>query len=194
MRVEVANVDKRTMQYLYNDGTSYVFMDIQTYDQVEIPPAIVGDASNFLLENQEAIVASNDGRVLYLELPASVELGGHLHRARPPGRPVNRRHQAGDRRDRRHRRRTVVHHHRREDQGRHPRLVVPGLRLQWRRGSKARKRALDVLYDERGARGVGDRGPRTARLDDPEGPMNDYTSTLVRGVAEHHAPIDELLA
>ena len=74
VKVEVANVDKRTMQYLYNDGTSYVFMDVQTYDQVEVPPEIVGDASNFLLENQEAIVATNDGRVLYIELPASVEL------------------------------------------------------------------------------------------------------------------------
>jgi elongation factor P len=73
-KVETANVDKRTMQYLYNDGTSYVFMDIQNYDQIEVPPAVVGDAKNFMLENQEAIVASNDGRVLYVELPASVEL------------------------------------------------------------------------------------------------------------------------
>ena len=74
VKVEVANVDKRTMQYLYNDGTSYVFMDTGTYDQLEVPPEIVGDATNFLLENQEAIVATNDGRVLYIELPASVEL------------------------------------------------------------------------------------------------------------------------
>jgi elongation factor P len=73
-KVETANVDRRTMQYLYNDGTSYVFMDTGTYDQTEISPEIVGDAKNFLLENQEAIVATNDGRVLFIELPASVEL------------------------------------------------------------------------------------------------------------------------
>lgn len=73
-KIETANVDKRTMQYLYNDGTSYVFMDIQNFDQLEVPPEVVGDASNFMLENQEAIVATNDGRVLYVELPASVEL------------------------------------------------------------------------------------------------------------------------
>ncbi len=73
-KVETANVDKRTMQYLYNDGNSYVFMDIASYDQLEIPPEVVGSASDFLLENQEAIVATNDGRVLYVELPASVEL------------------------------------------------------------------------------------------------------------------------
>ncbi|MCW2766340.1 MAG: translation elongation factor [Nocardioides sp.] len=73
-KVETANVDKRTMQSLYNDGTSFVFMDIQSYEQLEVAPEIVGDASSFMLENQEAIVATNDGRVLYVELPASVEL------------------------------------------------------------------------------------------------------------------------
>ena len=73
-KVETANVDRRTMQYLYNDGTSYVFMDTGTYDQTEVAPEIVGDAKNFLLENQEAIVATNEGRVLFIELPASVEL------------------------------------------------------------------------------------------------------------------------
>ena len=74
VKVDVANVDKRTMQYLYNDGTSYVFMDVSTYDQIEIAPEIVGTAKDFLLENQEAVVATNEGRVLFIELPASVEL------------------------------------------------------------------------------------------------------------------------
>jgi elongation factor P len=73
-KVETANVDRRTMQYLYNDGSHYVFMDTGTYEQTEVSPEIVGDAKNFLLENQEAIVATNDGRVLFIELPASVEL------------------------------------------------------------------------------------------------------------------------
>jgi elongation factor P len=73
-KVETANVDKRTMQYLYNDGTSYVFMDTSTFDQLEVAPEIVGDAKNFMLENQDAIVATNEGRVLFVELPASVEL------------------------------------------------------------------------------------------------------------------------
>ena len=73
-KVETATVDKRTMQYLYNDGSNFVFMDTSTYDQIEITPEIVGEAVNFMLENQEAIVATNEGRVLYVELPASVEL------------------------------------------------------------------------------------------------------------------------
>jgi len=73
-KVETANVDRRTMQYLYHDGSSYVFMDTGTYDQLEIPDDIVGGASNFLLENMEAVVATNDGRVLFIEMPPAVEL------------------------------------------------------------------------------------------------------------------------
>jgi elongation factor P len=73
-KVETATVDRRTMSYLYNDGSSYVFMDVQSYEQLEISPEIVGNTANFLLENQEVVVATNDGRVLFIELPASVEL------------------------------------------------------------------------------------------------------------------------
>ena len=73
-KVETATVDRRTMQYLYNDGTSFVFMDVSDFEQIEIAPEIVGTNANFLLENQEAVVATNEGRVLFIELPASVEL------------------------------------------------------------------------------------------------------------------------
>ncbi|HWV26618.1 MAG TPA: elongation factor P [Aeromicrobium sp.] len=73
-KVDTANVDKSTMQYLYNDGSSYVFMDTTSYDQIEVTPEVMGDAVDYLLENQEAVVATNEGRVLYVELPASVEL------------------------------------------------------------------------------------------------------------------------
>ena len=73
-KVETATVDRRTYQYLYNDGTNYVFMDTSTYDQIEVAPELVGDAANYMLENTEVIVATNDGRVLFVELPASVEL------------------------------------------------------------------------------------------------------------------------
>jgi len=73
-KVETATVDKRDMQYLYSDGTNYVFMDTQTYDQIEVQPESMGSAVDFLLENQDVVVATNEGRVLYVELPASVEL------------------------------------------------------------------------------------------------------------------------
>lgn len=74
VKVEVANVDKRDMQYLYHDGTSYVFMDTTTYDQLELNDAVVGDAKDYILENQNAVVAVNEEIPLYIELPASVEL------------------------------------------------------------------------------------------------------------------------
>jgi len=74
VKVDVANVDKRDMTYLYNDGSSYVFMDSSDYEQIHITPELVGDASHFLLENQAAIVAVHEGNPLYVELPAAVEL------------------------------------------------------------------------------------------------------------------------
>jgi elongation factor P len=73
-KVETSNVDKRTMQYLYKDGTDFVFMDTDTYDQIQVSEAVVGDAANYLLENQNALVATNEGLPLYVELPASVVL------------------------------------------------------------------------------------------------------------------------
>ena len=74
VKVDTANVDKRSMTYLYNDGDSYVFMDSTTYDQIHVTPEIVGDAKNFMLENQEVVLAVHEGNPLYLDLPASVEL------------------------------------------------------------------------------------------------------------------------
>jgi elongation factor P len=73
-KVETATVDRRTMSYLYNDGSSYVFMDVSDYEQIEIAPEIVGNAANFLLENQQVQIALNNGNPLYAELPASVIL------------------------------------------------------------------------------------------------------------------------
>lgn len=74
LKVETANVDKRTMQYLYQDGTEYIFMDTDTYDQIPVSDAVVGDAKDYLLENQEATIATHEGSPLFIELPASVEL------------------------------------------------------------------------------------------------------------------------
>ncbi|WP_201299556.1 elongation factor P [Aeromicrobium sp. 9AM] len=74
LKIETANVDKRDFQYLYHDGDSYVFMDKTTYDQVNISEAVVGDAKDYMLDNQDAMVAMHEGVPLYIELPASVEL------------------------------------------------------------------------------------------------------------------------
>ena len=74
VKVETASVDKRNMQYLYNDGTDFIFMDGDTYDQIPVRPETVGDAAKFLLENQDVVVARHEGNVLFIELPASVVL------------------------------------------------------------------------------------------------------------------------
>jgi len=74
VKVDVANVDKRSMQYSYLDGDDFVFMDTETYDMVNVPRATVGVAANYMLENVEAIIAFNEGNALYVELPAAVEL------------------------------------------------------------------------------------------------------------------------
>jgi elongation factor P len=74
LKIETASVDKRDFQYLYHDGDSYVFMDKSTYDQINIPEATVGDAKDYMLDNQDAMVAMHEGVPLYIELPASVEL------------------------------------------------------------------------------------------------------------------------
>jgi elongation factor P len=74
LKVETATVDKRDMQFLYKDGTDFVFMDTSTYDQIPVSEATVGEAANFLLENQEATVATHEGVPLFVELPTSVVL------------------------------------------------------------------------------------------------------------------------
>ena len=74
VKVETTTVDKRTMQYLYQDGTDYVFMDTSTYDQLHVSSEVVGSAADYMLENQDAIVATHEGVPLYIELPASVVL------------------------------------------------------------------------------------------------------------------------
>jgi elongation factor P len=73
-KVETATVDKRSMTYLYREGDDFVFMDSETFEQVPVPAATVGDGAGYLLENTEVVVAMHDGTPLYVELPTSVEL------------------------------------------------------------------------------------------------------------------------
>jgi len=74
VKIDTAQVDKREMQYLYRDGDSWVFMDQTNYDQIPIANAVVGDAADYLLENQDVIVALHEGEPLFIEMPANVEL------------------------------------------------------------------------------------------------------------------------
>ncbi|KQR25308.1 MULTISPECIES: elongation factor P [Microbacterium] len=73
-KIETENVDRRDFTYLYNDGEGFVFMDVADYDQITVGSATVGDAANFLLENQQVQIALNNGNPLYVEMPPSVVL------------------------------------------------------------------------------------------------------------------------
>jgi elongation factor P len=73
-KVDIENVDRRDFTYLYNDGEGFVFMDASDYDQITVPAGTVGDAANFMLENQSVTIALNNGNPLYVDLPASVVL------------------------------------------------------------------------------------------------------------------------
>lgn len=74
VKVETATVDRRDMTYLYNDGSDYVFMDGQTFEQLNVSPETVGDGAKFMLENMTVQVATHEGVPLYVELPVTVEL------------------------------------------------------------------------------------------------------------------------
>ena len=73
-KIDVENVDRRDFTYLYNDGEGFVFMDVADYDQLTVPATVVGEAANFLLENQQVQIALNNGNPLYVEMPPSVIL------------------------------------------------------------------------------------------------------------------------
>lgn len=73
-KVERAMIDKREMQYLYRSGDTYMFMDNSTYDQLEVEPVMLGDAANYLIENNNAVMMMFGDEIIGVDLPASVEL------------------------------------------------------------------------------------------------------------------------
>jgi elongation factor P len=72
-RVEEADVEEKTMQYLYQDGENYVFMDTQSFEQIPFTPEQLGDARKFLKENLEVSVVLWRGRPIGVELPSFIE-------------------------------------------------------------------------------------------------------------------------
>ena len=74
MKIQFETVDNRNLQYSYEDGDNFVFMDMETYDQTYIPKELVGDQAKFLLEGTDCIVSFHDGNPLNVELPACVVL------------------------------------------------------------------------------------------------------------------------
>lgn len=71
-KMERAMIDKREMQYLYNDGHNFVFMNTDTYDQMEVPPDTLGDVVNYLIESNNANLLMYGDEIVGVDLPAAV--------------------------------------------------------------------------------------------------------------------------
>lgn len=74
VRVEQALLDKKDMQFLYRDGDEYVFMDTESYEQMNVAPVALGDAADYLVEQAVAVIAFYNDEIVTVEIPASVEL------------------------------------------------------------------------------------------------------------------------
>ena len=73
-KCETAHIDRKDMQYLYNDGELYNFMDNETYEQIALNQDVIGDALKFVKENETVKVVSHKGQVFAVEAPLFVEL------------------------------------------------------------------------------------------------------------------------
>ena len=72
--LEVIDLDRRPMEYLYSDNSGATFMDQENYDQQTISKDVLGDALMYLRENTQVVVLCHDGQPITIELPAAVEL------------------------------------------------------------------------------------------------------------------------
>ncbi|MBX6350346.1 MAG: elongation factor P [Clostridia bacterium] len=73
VKVPLARVERRDMQFLYESDGQYFFMDEETFDQVPIAAETLGDRVQFLSENMQVKVVLHEGRVIDVELPTTVE-------------------------------------------------------------------------------------------------------------------------
>ncbi len=73
-RIETAEVNSQTVQYLYNDGVDYYFMDPSTFEQFQLPAEVVEEAKGYLKEGDQLSLQFFDGRVINVELPKNVFL------------------------------------------------------------------------------------------------------------------------
>ena len=71
---EQAHIERKKMQYLYNDGELFYFMDNETFDQIALGPDVIGDSLKFVKENENVTIVSHAGNAFQVEPPISVEL------------------------------------------------------------------------------------------------------------------------
>ena len=73
-RVEKASLDEQEMEYLYDDGEYFYFMNTTTFEQMHLIKDLLGDATNFLVPNLKVNVEFYEGKPISVELPATVDL------------------------------------------------------------------------------------------------------------------------
>lgn len=73
-KVERAMLDRSEMQYLYKEGNDYVMMNTETYEQMPVSEAAIGDGVKYLKENMNVQILMHDGRIIGIDLPNHVEL------------------------------------------------------------------------------------------------------------------------
>jgi len=73
-KIDVVPLTTKKMEYSYKDGDDYVFSDPETYETVTLPPELVGDAKNYLVENAQITMTLVDDKAVQIELPPSVVL------------------------------------------------------------------------------------------------------------------------
>ena len=72
--VEDATVSSHRCQYQYDDGDNFIFMDNETYEQLQVPEDHIGDSKKYLKENMVVQILLHDGRIIGVDIPAHVEL------------------------------------------------------------------------------------------------------------------------
>jgi elongation factor P len=80
--LDLIDLDRRPMEYLFSDNTGATFMDAETYDQSTIPASVLGDTLKYIRPNGTCIVLFSEGNPLFVELPSAVEL---VVKETPPG-------------------------------------------------------------------------------------------------------------
>lgn len=73
-KVERATIDKRDFNFVYKDGDDYVFMDNETYDQINVAPETLGDAGNYIVDGSSVVLEMFGTEIVGTDLPAAVEL------------------------------------------------------------------------------------------------------------------------
>ena len=93
-KINKADIETMRMQFLYADADIFHFMNMESYEQIEISVDLLGDKKNYLKENTEVDMVFHDGRCIDIDLPAHMILLVVHHRTRRPGRYRHQRHQA----------------------------------------------------------------------------------------------------